>query len=189
MVDWYVKHRKKRLFNDNARFTTLLDCITGYPGGSPKRLPSAIGPDVPKYKKGSHQRRLSNVVINNVWDKYKDEKVNPLDYSDFDTYVDYVNSLKVYGFGDTCIYDFCLNSGYKHGLRPVKKVYIHTGPLESLKALKLLGLTDACVKQGRVDMETLPAEIQSLGAEYAEDFLCVFHTHLTKMAHKSTNLK
>ncbi len=163
-------------------FRSICDCITGAPGKNKKRLPSSIAPDVPRYKKGSHQKRLSNIVINNAFIRFSRLDLANRKFADFDLFVDFITANKVKGVGATCIYDFCFNYGYKNGLRPERMVYIHTGPAASLKALRKLGLTDAEVVDNRVQLKSLPVEIQQLGAAYAEDFLCVFHNHLTQMA-------
>lgn len=184
MVDWYIEKRKDRLFANMQSFKTLLDCITGAPGKNKERLPSSTAPDVPRYKKGSHQRRLSNIVINKVLAKFNSLNLDPHLFADFDSFVDYITENKVKGFGPTCIYDFCINYGYKHGLKPEAKVYIHTGPAISVKVLRELGLIDAKVVDHRIDHKDLPAEIQRLDAAMAEDFLCVFHNAIAKLGTK-----
>lgn len=174
MAKWYATERKPRLLHSMDEYSTLLDCITNTKGKNKHRLPDSKDPEVPRYGKGSHQRRLTNEVINKFWDYCKTKDLDPQNFSDFDALVDYVNNGdKPKGFGPTCTYDFCLNYGYKYGLIPDKMVYIHTGPAESIKALKKMGIFKGVVKDDRIPLNSLPAEIQELGALYVEDFLCV----------------
>ncbi len=181
MVNWYSKKRKGKVYTNMHSFKTLLDCITGAPGANKEELPDSLDKDVPRYKKGSHQRRLTNAVINNALAKFKALNLDPCKFADFDCFVDHITAHTVHRFGSTCIYDFCLNYDYKFGLKPENKVYIHAGPAESVKALRKHNLIKVKVVDNRIDLKALPTEIQRLNACEAEDFLCVFHNAITKL--------
>jgi hypothetical protein len=74
-------------------------------------------------------------------------------------------------FGALARYDTAVRIGAKLGLRP-EKVYLHCG---TAKGARELGLASA---EGVVERDDLPDELQSLGADDVENFLCICHGKL-----------
>lgn len=110
-------------------------------------------------------------------------------FSDFEALYDDVRGLlkDVDGIHDLTIYDTALRIGWNKDpqLIPEKYVYLHRGAMEGALALqKISELTGKKYftykgKPGyRVELTYFREDLQALGANHLEDFLCVFHSIL-----------
>lgn len=107
-------------------------------------------------------------------------------FSDFDALHDDLSQLlkDIDGIDYLTIYDTALRIGWNKEpqLLPKKYVYLHRGAMEGALALqKISEITGKNYfrfdgKPGyRVEITHFSKELQGLGANYLEDFLCIFH--------------
>lgn len=98
---------------------------------------------------------------------------------------------EVFGFGNTCVYDFALRWGWNNQPRylPEDEVWLHTKPLESARKLKKMGFLKKCGR--RVPMEYFSEEIRQPGMDSMdiEHFLCIYGDSLKDLYKQYKNNK
>lgn len=150
-----------------------------------------------------HQTQLSRTAVSQGAEKLEesDKKSESIDdrflevndrkpvFVDFESlYEDVRKDLdSVGGIGDMTIYDTALRIGWNQEPRliPEKYVYLHRGAMDgALALLKLSRLSGKPYfsyegKLGyRVPITCFREDLQALGANHLEDFLCIFHQFL-----------
>jgi hypothetical protein len=156
--------------------------------GNPRQtLPEAIHracrSQVPK-KHGRGLKRHSHQPLRSVPDDALLEAASRLerraadigaatDFSGLHALVD-AGIRPISGIGELAVYDIALRIGAYRGLRP-SEIYLHAGTREGVAAIGL----DAARKS--IPMTSLPVEIQSLGADEAEDVLCIYRHSIARI--------
>lgn len=95
-------------------------------------------------------------------------------WPDFHTFFLHLDRIKPWGIGPLTVYDVAERIGRYLCLEP-DRVYLHAGPTLGAKALGIDVRGKAWLR-----MDELPAPMQVLAADEAEDFLCVFNAYLSR---------
>ena len=131
LVEQYKKDNMQGYHRWLGKFHDIIDCICGEVGNS-------VPPINRKYKKNSHQYRLSNTTIEKAFDILK--SIRKDDFNSFESLYDFVRNINVNGFGILASYDFALRYGYSRGIKPQNYVYIHQGTKKGAQNLKKINL-------------------------------------------------
>ncbi|MDE6403458.1 MAG: hypothetical protein K2K86_06595, partial [Muribaculaceae bacterium] len=161
------------------------DCVTGCHNdtyGAPDRHCSL--------NRNSHQYCVSTQAINEAIEKLSGRPLTPHAADSFEDFYEWVSDTikTIHGIGDLSVYDTALRMGRhfakdgKHyPIEPQKYVYLHKGALwgaEALQRISRLG-TDYINPDLRLDYRIAINEfcddLQSLGANHLENFLCIYH--------------
>ena len=115
-----------------------------------------------------HQTRIKKSILS-VFYSNSLSFPSPSTFSDFDSYFDFVAAHSgLVHKNCLLVYDYCLRTGYAHGLVPDKYVYLFQGALVGAK--KVLG----SIKSFRVDTKILQVALGTTMLSYEiEDYLCV----------------
>lgn len=148
---------------------TVLDCICGALNVK-KYLPDEADE---KYKKESHQRRLTNAQINRFKEALEKAVLEKQEFHSFHELYTWVLKKRTNGFRELRCYDFSLCYGYNKGLRPSEFVYIHAGTKAGAEALKEKGLLPSEITD-RIEVKSFPKILQNLGAIHIENLLCIY---------------
>ena len=130
-----------------------------------------------KYKKGPHQRRLTNAQINDFEKALKEAGIDNQKFHSFHELYSWVLKNRTNGFRELRCYDFSLCYGYNKELRPFEFVYIHAGTRAGAEALKEKGLLQSEITD-RIPVKAFPQILQNLGAIHIENLLCIYNDAL-----------
>ncbi|MGE3802296.1 MAG: hypothetical protein AB7H80_14870 [Candidatus Kapaibacterium sp.] len=123
-------------------------------------------------RKHDHQRRLPNVVLENVARKLSRESFDNV--KDFEDIMHIVDQNKVPWFGPLAIYDTAYRIGRKMKIEP-EYVYLHAGVRVGCASFKIS--PDPKTKD-QIKRDELPVELQELANQQTlagvENFLCVY---------------
>lgn len=172
----------RKAFADSFHRLEKLENVTDYVCGCHNELP------VTKYCRNSHTYCIPTRVMAEMIRRLSD--IDRQEFKDFEELCQYVDSKRIPGYGNLCIYDFSLAYGYNHNLKPEKRVYLHAGALVGGKQLRLLGYIDRDVAQPSMPIEAFDPLLRGLGSMHLENFMCVAHKQLKKLADakkKTTN--
>lgn len=151
--------------------SSILDYVCGLHNDKPELKP--------KFRRCSHQSCISNDVIIKMATKLAN--IESIQFKDFEELRQYVSNKRVTGFGDLCVYDFCVRYAWSRNLRPRKYVYIHAGAMKGAKALYTSGYLQTKPQVPSMPVEAFPKELQNLDAMDIENFLCIYHKQLKKL--------
>lgn len=176
IIRLYLSRKQQSACDAGPCLNTIIDFICGVNNDGHK--------SGEKYKKHPHQRRMTNTTVENA-----EAHLVDLDKMSFDSFEKLVSEVerrkkipeKVDGFGNLAIYDFSLRFGKKYGILPAEFVYIHQGARTGAKILYGKGLLAVRPTGTKIPTEAFPKELQKLGAEEIEDFLCVMRPQLEKL--------
>lgn len=124
-------------------------------------------------KRYSHQRRLSQSILDEAYEILINESVSFVDIGSFEELHSLIERLVINkkGIGPLYVYDTSLRIGAYLGLLP-RKIYLHAGTREGARALGLNW------RSGFLSISELPSELHDLKPHEIEDFLCIFKGEL-----------
>lgn len=128
-------------------------------------------------KRHPHQRRLTKKTLGAVHRKL--QKADLKQYRDFESLHQAIERLLGIGSGAGPLmkYDTALRIGANLGVRP-DRVYLHSGTRIGAMALGFSG------KETSIERSSLPKEFHRLKPYELEDCLCIFKSHLQKLARR-----
>lgn len=170
IVAYYIKENKDIIENYLGGFSTLIDCVCGGFGNVYKQ---------PKYKKNSHQYRLTDKTIEDAHDALLPLWEDGKGLDTFEQLMEKVTPIDVFGFGPLGKYDFAVRYGYSRGLRPEKFVYLHQGAANGAKILVAKGKLPKFA--GRLPVADFPEPLRRLGALHIECLLCIYEGELERI--------
>lgn len=131
----------------------------------------------PDGKMHNHQSKIPLRILldfgNRIIDCESEGRALPTWETFHDLWLD-LDRIKPWGIGPLAVYDIAERLGRYLRLDP-QRVYLHAGPTLGARALGI----DVRGKT-YLEMHELPAPMQVLTADEAEDFLCVFHPYLDR---------
>lgn len=164
-------HQSSSFFAKDGTLTTVTDFICGRPN------PTKTTPQ--KYKRDYHQRCISTAVITKMIENLSN--IDNRKFVSFENLWEYVSSLRIKGFSDLCVYDFCLRYGISRNIYPLKKVYLHAGAMKGAKSLYRMGLLKSKPQNQSIDIDHFPSDFNRFDSMNIENFLCVKHRQLQKL--------
>lgn len=161
---------------DLMNFESIVDCICGRIGNPIIRNGKV------RHKRSRHQFRLRNTTIEDAEQILINKKAELEQSPDFESLIDKVGKINIWGFGSLATYDFCIRFGYKRGIRPEKYVYLHAGTKEGAKNLKrLIPALNKKEYSDKIPVDELPSNLKALGAMDIENLLCIFKARLATL--------
>lgn len=170
-----IRFYRENHFDDFQNFKKLVN-VSDYICGRHNK------PNPVKFLRENHQFCISTDVIRKMIDRLSD--IGSHEFKDFEDLHEYVNSRRLPGFGDLCIYDFSIRFGLNHNLMPQNYVYIHAGTFQGAKSLHRLGYIDRKPSGSSLPLEAFHPTLQELGALHLENFMCVVSRQLKELADK-----
>ena len=126
----------------------------------------------------AHQQRIKPSTLSAFYTKARSFMLAS-SFSNFDSYFDYVSKNSGLSNGNCLlVYDYCLRSGYSHGLLPKENVYLFRGAREGAKAVFGNFGSDFRIPTKKLQI-ALGTTMESMEIE---DFLCVCKKPLQYLA-------
>ncbi len=182
MVKDYQKKYHKPLTDRLASLVTITDFICG----QANKLEASEVEHLPKFKfcKNSHQFRMPDTTVkdaNRILSGLQLDKMRTFKEV-HEAVVEKIPAIE--DFGILAAYDFTLRYCFSRDIYP-ENVFLHAGTKIGTKYLQDAGYDIKIIKGfngvEEAELSSYPEPIASLGALYAEDFLCIYDKQLAKL--------
>lgn len=185
-IEEMVKDYRKKYYKPLTNRLSSLVTITDFICGQPNKLEASEVEHLPKFKfcKNSHQFRMPSKTV-----KDANGVLSGLQLDKMHTFKEVheavlENARKIDHFGILAAYDFTLCYCFSRGIYP-ENVFLHAGTKVGTRNLQNAGYDIEIIKgdngMEEAELNSYPEPIASLGALYAEDFLCIYDDLLAKL--------